>query len=480
MSQAPIDSLDERTLEESTLSARELEIVQLLARGLSNREIAHELVISPNTVKVHLRNIYAKLDVSSRTEATMAAVRSGWVEVDLPQQQGQALSENADATRPSPTSQSTIQDQRPERDRDTSQPTVPLVLWQRVYLILSTLLVAFGLWLVWPDRDEPPGPFTDRPALAAPQFPGPVARWRALAQMPTPRARLAVTVHGEKIFAIGGESLAGITGMVEVYAPESDNWSRGADLPTPVANAGAAVLKNRIYLPGGSTADGQISELLQIYDPDAGETGSWTLAAMLPKGLSAYAIATHDGMLYLFGGWDGNAYVAETLKYDPQTDTWSSLAPMETPRAFAGAGTVGDRIYVVGGFDEQNELDTCEVYAPALDSWTECPQMNAPRGGIGVAVIADTLYVVGGGWQSYLVENEYLSVPVDPTQEAVWHTFPSPLLEEWRNLGVAAYGTSIYAIGGWDGGFVGTNQAYRALFRLFLPTAPGAGDGSSG
>lgn len=48
------------------LTARELEIVRMLCRGLRNKEIASQLVISEHTVKVHLRNIYAKLEVDGR------------------------------------------------------------------------------------------------------------------------------------------------------------------------------------------------------------------------------------------------------------------------------------------------------------------------------------------------------------------------------------------------------------------------------
>jgi DNA-binding NarL/FixJ family response regulator len=59
------------------LSERELEIVRLLATGVSNKEVAAQLFLSINTVKVHLRNIFAKLDVQSRTEATLIAIGSG-------------------------------------------------------------------------------------------------------------------------------------------------------------------------------------------------------------------------------------------------------------------------------------------------------------------------------------------------------------------------------------------------------------------
>jgi DNA-binding NarL/FixJ family response regulator len=60
-------------------SGRELEILLLAARGLSNRKIAASLHISEATVKRHLANLYAKIGVSSRSEATHKALLEGWV-----------------------------------------------------------------------------------------------------------------------------------------------------------------------------------------------------------------------------------------------------------------------------------------------------------------------------------------------------------------------------------------------------------------
>jgi DNA-binding NarL/FixJ family response regulator len=59
------------------LSARELEVLRLVARGLSNAEIADQLSISPRTVKAHVSNLLGKLDVANRAAATRFAVEHG-------------------------------------------------------------------------------------------------------------------------------------------------------------------------------------------------------------------------------------------------------------------------------------------------------------------------------------------------------------------------------------------------------------------
>jgi HD-GYP domain-containing protein (c-di-GMP phosphodiesterase class II) len=59
------------------LTAREVEVLRLLARGLSNREIAERLVISPKTVATHIEHIYAKIDASTRATASLFAMQHG-------------------------------------------------------------------------------------------------------------------------------------------------------------------------------------------------------------------------------------------------------------------------------------------------------------------------------------------------------------------------------------------------------------------
>ncbi len=67
------------------LTQREIEVLKLATRGLSNQDIADELCLSLRTVQAHLGHIFNKLKVSSRTEAVVHALKAGWVTLnDVP------------------------------------------------------------------------------------------------------------------------------------------------------------------------------------------------------------------------------------------------------------------------------------------------------------------------------------------------------------------------------------------------------------
>ena len=64
------------------LSERELEVLRLAAKGMSNKEIAAELALSVRTVQSHLGRIFDKLGASSRTEAVLRALKEGWLSLE--------------------------------------------------------------------------------------------------------------------------------------------------------------------------------------------------------------------------------------------------------------------------------------------------------------------------------------------------------------------------------------------------------------
>jgi len=430
----------------STLSEREMELLRLVATGATNQQIARQLHISVNTVKVHLRNIFEKLGVESRTEATMAAVRAGWVMVE-----GAPAPQAAAPALPAP----------PER----------IALAQRLFLVIAALLV-FVLAFLPPIgsrliQAQPRSPFTERPAAAPLVLSDErTARWNNLPAMPTPRGRLALAQYAGKLYAIGGDTGVGVTGALEVYDIGAGRWSSLADKPTPAANISAAIAGGRIWVPGGFLADGKITTRLETFDL---ATGEWAQGPDLPEPLCAYAMAALDDVLYLFGGANDAGYLDAAYRLDTRAGVWEPLPPLSSPRAFAAATTLNGRIYVVGGYNGQRELNTCQVYDPqagaaGADPWSSCAPLNAGRGGLGLATVGASLYAMGGGWGNFLAYNEQFDAAKD-----AWSSITTPVTGEWRNVGVAADAQRVYIAGGWAGRYLDTLRAYQAIVTVFLP-----------
>ncbi|NLF00644.1 MAG: hypothetical protein GX601_06660 [Anaerolineales bacterium] len=435
------------------LSEREIELLELVATGVTNREIAYRLHISVNTVKVHVRNIFTKIGAESRTEATMIAVREGLINVagvELPNDQAAATP----AAEPEP----------------ESAPPRPLTWAKRIALLSAPVLVAGLITVTWPNRgasqvngntDLPPERSQEQNVNA--QVQNPTSRWHDRAQMPTPRAYLAAAAVEHRIYAIGGRAASGLTSAVEVYDPVDDIWARGSDKPTPVAYVSAAALDRALYVPGGCNAEFEPTRVMEVYDTAA---DVWREAAPLPAARCAYALGADADAFYVVGGRDRSRYVASVYAYDPQADSWTEMAPMPTARGFASASVLDGRIYVVGGYDGNRELTTCEVFDPARNAWAECAPLTVGRGSVATATLADHIYAVGGGgWTSYLGFNEGYNPQTD-----TWSPVETPLIGEWRSPGLVVLDTRIYAIGGWSGRYLSLNQVYEALpFRLFIP-----------
>jgi DNA-binding CsgD family transcriptional regulator/N-acetylneuraminic acid mutarotase len=443
------------------LSERELEILKLLATGLSNKEIAAQLYLSPNTVKVHLRNIFAKLGVQSRTEATLIAIQRGYVAVP-----GTAPANDESAVEPSePIGVVEQTESVPTAPAIEIEPALPVR--RRLFLIgLALLAILLAVIAVPRGSAQSSGqtqPFSDSAstgAVSALQAGDSV--WQPLVPMSLPRGRLAVAANGTQIVAIGGETANGVTGLVEMWDADRQQWQTRQNKPTPAANIGAVALGDQIIVPGGYTAAGTPTNVVEAYHVIS---DAWTSLAALPAPRFAYAIAAHDDKVYVFGGWDGQRYANSTFIYDPQTNQWMTGAPLPIGRGFAGAAALGDAIYVVGGYADDHEFDRCDRYLPQDDRWETCAPMSVARGGLSLVPISGRLYAIGGGWTGYLTFNERY----DPATNS-WSIVPSPFTGQWRGMGATHVGNDIYALGGWNGQYLNVLEKYSPFpFSIFVP-----------
>jgi DNA-binding CsgD family transcriptional regulator len=159
--------------ESNDLSEREREILGLVAKGASNKEIALDLHISTNTVKVHLRNIFTKVGANSRTEAAMFAVNTGIVDI------------NGNGS----TQRQQIEPQQSNR-----------ILWVGIGLVLIVLIAGIVGTLQLSGVFDGNQAASNQPILPEEQ------RWQDKAPMDEARKGLALAEYGGVIYAIGGET----------------------------------------------------------------------------------------------------------------------------------------------------------------------------------------------------------------------------------------------------------------------------------
>jgi N-acetylneuraminic acid mutarotase len=440
-----------------------------VSSGASNKQIASELSISENTVKVHLRNIYTKLNVSSRTEATTAAIHQGYIVVP-----GQSSVEAVD-----PELQTAAEVTQPTRslvaeqdvdvntsDRDTS----PLLQrnWRILALLLLLLLSAIaivGLAFQLANQNQEtktPEPFQEQPIADT--------HWLSSRPMPEGRANMAVAAVGLDVYQIGGETAAGVDGKVHVFNSRDAVWRKAEEKPTAVADASAVELYGELYVVGGRQADGQPTATVEAYSPSQ---DAWRPIVALPQPIAGALTLSDGAFLYTFGGWDGKEALTTAFVYDPSADSWRPLPPMPHARAFAAGGTLTGKLVVTGGTDGQSELSACHVFDPVSEEWSDCPAMLQPRAAAGSAVLLNKLYVIGGGLNS---ENEItFSEVYDPISET-WQVVNTPALVDtagWPFTGVSQVETRIYALGGRKGDtYLDDTLIYAPLvYQTYIPAA---------
>jgi len=445
---------------ENPLSEREMDVARLLVTGASNSDIAADLIISPHTVKVHLRNIYEKLAVNSRIEASMLLVSQGWIAVpgiDTPGE-GPGVAES------------------PQPEPLTTSSGVPFA-WQRAYLLL-VFAIGLGVMLTpfltrrvtsMPDLlSDGDAVALGRPTIAD------MPRWESRAPLSKARSRLALVAFNETaLYAIGGESSQGQPVRdVDVYDLQVNEWRVAAPLPIALSNVAAVADGPRIVVAGGATSDGStaltISDRLWVYSSTSDVWREW---GRLPRPLAGAALVLAGDALYLLGGWDGQSMHDEVWRLpagagaDVSPADWQLATRMQSGRAFAGAAVVADDLFVVGGYDGSRELKSARVYNTRSGAWRDLPDLATPRGGVTLLYDGLAIFAVGGGWTG----------PVDTIERfdpatGLWSNFPAPIRGEWRHLGGAASLLGqLYLVGGWSGTYLDVHLRYQSSFRTFFP-----------
>ena len=267
----------------SELSERELQILLLVAQGLSNRQIAGQLDISDNTVKVHVRNIFVKINVASRTEASLYAVRHGLLRVE-----NQPLAPTPIVEPPPPLMV----------PADTMRPARRWHWW--MLAVIGVVVIAGG-GLVWWTTQTPVAPVI-RQQSSAP------TRWARLPALPNPQPAQQLVVYAGQLYAFTGNHGAKWLQFDGV----TRTWIVLTDLPF-VVPAGAKVWADGAGLWVVGSDDGR-----GVWRWDGQK---WQVQPAIPATLEVAAVVRVDGELLVLGQISATAGLsAWTLS--PQAQSW--------------------------------------------------------------------------------------------------------------------------------------------------------------
>jgi DNA-binding CsgD family transcriptional regulator/N-acetylneuraminic acid mutarotase len=461
-----------------SLSEREVEILRLVATGASNKEIAGTLVISPNTVKVHLRNIFAKLGVVSRTEATLYAIRTGLV--SQPSLAPETVSpplivgddDDDEISKTSPIAFSTaIGSAVPERARSKGFRS-----WLTLGGLILLLLIAAGSVYAYFGRAQPalstpvPTPANQANSNAIPP------RWSQDAHLPRPVSGMGMSLYDGKYYLIGGSDGQTALNKVYRYNPADQSWEVLADKPTSTSQIRAALIGERIYVPGGRTANGKPSSILEVFDP---RHNTWESKQPLPIPLSDYALASFDGKLYLFGGFDGSAYSAQVFIYNPDTDTWKKGSPLPSGRSLPTADSIEGKILVCGGFDGKSALNQVLIYFPNRDSngetaWEAGPDLPQARYGMNSTSLANMVFLFGGQGSAALGSQNGLAGLMLDADQARWTSIDQAPGSIGEDGSAIASGNFIHIFGGGNQNKPSDQHlVYQAIYTISIPLTQG-------
>ncbi len=383
------------------LTSRETEILALIAEGKSNKEIAAELFISVNTVKVHVSKIFQKIEVSSRTEATLYAIEHGVV-----QSPATPIPQTDDMT----SFEITIDNETPESTKKNwlgNNWWILLLGILILFVITQATVPSISLFMTSP---------TANPVIEALNQ----NRMETIEPMSVPRTGFASVINTDEIYIIGGIAEDSTVNLIEKYSITADTWEVLPEKPTSVSEINAVFLRGSIYVPGGKLSDGSLTNVLEVYNLSE---KTWEEKAPIPEKISNYSLVTFEGQLFLFGGWIGDNVTDLVFRYDPSLDEWFPCAPMPTARMNTSATVLGARIFVIGGNDGDKELASNESYLPSFgiddsNEWQKNENLPFVCDFCSSNSLSDQMFVVGNDriWQYSHGSQKWTQILLNPDQ----------------------------------------------------------------
>ncbi|MEM8862899.1 MAG: kelch repeat-containing protein [Chloroflexota bacterium] len=455
------------------LSEREQEVLELLAQGAANKEIAASLFISPNTVKVHLRNINTKLGSKSRTEASRIALERGLVIIPgmEPAEPNGQSSEGSDANESHEESINKGEDAQfspalePKPTAEpASAPVSNITNWYLAGgLILLLALIGLVVWFIF-------NPNSSEPAAVEPFEPVSIGdAWFESRPLPESLSGISAVSVGNDIYLTGGQQNDGeLNDDLYVYNTIDRVWTTRSSKPNSFINSASVSLEQVVYIAGGEDAQGNATDIAEVYIPS---DDVWRSVANLPQPVSDGLALSDQANLYHIGG-HSNGAISNVYAFDPLSNSWAELPSLPEGRTGAAGGIVEGTLYVIGGANAAGEATAdCFMLDLSKSDWEACTPMGNGRIGASGTVILGQIYIIGGETGAPFGER------YNP-ESGIWDKIDQPMVAgldnpSWTNAGAAGVESKMFLFGGEFSGTM-TDDAYfysPLAYQLFIPAA---------
>lgn len=274
--------------------------------------------------------------------------------------------------------------------------------------------------------------------------------------------------------------------LVTADVRAADAWRAGPPIPEGANEVIGATVGDKLLVYGGQDGTGKPMGIFYQFDP---KTEQWAKLPSNPVPVHHGAAASVGRKMYVFGGFrlpdSGKNFwwpVANAWVFDLDSQKWSELPPMPTPRGALAAVAVGTKIYVSGGAKIPQGMEmpdglfgggptdllaTNEMFDTESGKWTTLRPMLTPRNHHSIEHVDGKLYAIGGrvgscfsnGWSSNVWMNEEYDIAKDQ-----WTT-RAPMPTARSGTAIAVLNGRIHVLGGegWVddfGGVFRTQEAY--------------------
>ena len=239
------------------------------------------------------------------------------------------------------------------------------------------------------------------------------------------------------------------------YLPAENKWYEVAEKTKSTSYFYACASHGKLYISERPGLDHRMDR----FDP---VVNSWA-PVMCYSGLTSHqdaaAVVNFQGFLYVIGGYKGVETVSCVHKYNPETNLWQEVAPMNVSRGQVCAVADKDTIYAIGGSADHQKLDVVERFDSKINSWCRVASMLEKKALPCGAIVNARVFLFGGYTSTHPIHASSSIEMYDPTSN-MW-TAIQGISAPTRFFSVTSFKGSVYVIGNW------TQESPGSFLRIY-------------